>query len=52
LAVRPEAIKAQFEYLDEKEFTNARNADPKDFYDNTFVETLSKSGFLKNAGMR
>jgi ABC-type nitrate/sulfonate/bicarbonate transport system substrate-binding protein len=51
LAVRPEAIKAQFEYLDEKEFTNARNADPKDFYDNSFVETLSKSGFLKNAGM-
>jgi NitT/TauT family transport system substrate-binding protein len=52
LGVRPEAIKAQFEYLDQKEFANARNADPKDFYDNSFVETLSKSGFLKNLGMR
>ena len=52
LAVRPEAIKKQFEYLDEKEFPNAKNADPKDFYDNSFVEALAKSGFLKNLGMR
>ena len=52
LAVRREAIKAQFEYLDEKEFPNAKNTDPKDFYDNSFVEALSKSGFLKNLGMR
>jgi len=52
LAVRPEAIKAQFEYLDEKEFANAKNADPKDFYDNSFVDALSRSGFLKNLGMR
>lgn len=52
LAVHPEAIKAQFEYLDEKEFANAKNADPKDFYDNSFVEALSRSGFLKNLGMR
>ena len=52
LAVRPEAIKKQFEYLDEKEFPIAKNADPKDFYDNSFVEALSKSGFLKNLGMR
>ena len=52
LDVRPEAIKGQFEYLDEKEFPNAKNADPRDFYDNTFVMALSKSGFLKNLGMR
>ena len=52
LGVRPEAIKAQFEYLDEKEFANAKNADPKDFYDNSYVEMLSKSGFLKGLGMR
>ncbi len=52
LAVRPEAVKGQFEYLDEKEFANAKNADPKDFYDNSFVEALSKSGFLKSLGMR
>jgi NitT/TauT family transport system substrate-binding protein len=52
LGVRPEAIKAQFEYLDEKEFANAKNTDPKDFYDNSYVEMLSKSGFLKGLGMR
>jgi NitT/TauT family transport system substrate-binding protein len=52
LAVRPEAIKGQFDYLDEKEFPNARGADPKDFYDNSFVEALAKSGFLKSLGMK
>jgi NMT1/THI5 like protein len=52
LAVRPEAIKAQFEYIDEKEFPKVKNADPRDFYDNSFVDTLGKSGFLKNLGMR
>ena len=52
LAVKPEAIKGQFEYLDEKEFPNAKSADPKDFYDNSFVDALSKSGFLKSLGMR
>jgi NitT/TauT family transport system substrate-binding protein len=52
LAVRPEAVKAQFEYIDEKEFPNVKSADPKDFYDNSFVDALTKSGFLKNLGMR
>ena len=52
LAVRPEAIRAQFDYLDEKEFPNARNADPKEFIDNSFVEALEKSGFLKTIGMK
>jgi NitT/TauT family transport system substrate-binding protein len=52
LAVRPEAIKAQFEYIDEKEFPKVKNADPKDFYDNSFVDALAKSGFLKNLGMK
>jgi NitT/TauT family transport system substrate-binding protein len=52
LAVRPEAIRAQFDYLDEREFPGAKNADPKDFYDNSFVEALSKSGFLKSVGMK
>ena len=52
LAVRPEAIRGQFDYLDDKEFPNARNVDPKDFYDNSFVEALTKSGFLKNLGMK
>src|SRR5919197_518811 len=52
LAVRPEAVRAQFDYLDEKEFPNAKNADPKDFFDNSFVNTLEKSGFLKSIGMK
>lgn len=52
LAIRPEAIRAQLEYLDEKEFPNAKNADPKDFFDNSFVDSLAKSGFLKNLGMK
>jgi ABC-type nitrate/sulfonate/bicarbonate transport system substrate-binding protein len=52
LAVRLEAIKGQFAYLDEKEFPNAKNAEPKDFYDNSFVDALNKSGFLKSLGMK
>ena len=52
LAVRPEAIRGQFEYIDEREFPKVKNADPKDFYDNTFVDALTKSGFLKNIGMK
>ena len=52
LAVRPEAIRAQFDYLDEKEFPNAKNADPKEFIDNSFVDALEKSGFLKSIGMK
>ena len=52
LAVRAAAIRSQFAYLDEKEFPNAKSADPRDFYDNSFVEELSKSGFLKTLGMK
>jgi len=52
LAVRPEAVRAQFDYLDEKEFPNAKNADPRDFIDNSFVEALEKSGFLKTMGTK
>lgn len=40
LAVRAEAVRAQFEYLDEKEFSNAKSADPKEFFDNSFVNAL------------
>ena len=52
LAVRPEAVRAQFDYLDEKEFPNARNADPREFFDNSFVNALEKSGFLQRIGMK
>jgi NitT/TauT family transport system substrate-binding protein len=51
LSVRPEAIQAQFGYMDEKEFPTAKNADPKEFFDNSFVEALEQSGFLKSIGM-
>jgi hypothetical protein len=47
LAVRPEAVKGQFDYLDEREFPNVKNADPRDFYDNAFVDALTKSGFSR-----
>jgi NitT/TauT family transport system substrate-binding protein len=30
----------------------AKNADPRDFYDNSFVEALSKGGFLKSVGIK
>lgn len=52
LAVRPEAIRSQFDYLDEKEFANAKNADPKDFFDNSFVSALEKSGFFQKIGFK
>jgi NitT/TauT family transport system substrate-binding protein len=51
LAIRPEAIRAQFDYLDEKEFPNAKNADPRDFFDNSFVNALEKSGFFRKIGL-
>ena len=46
LAVRVEAIQAHLDSLEEKEFPNAKNANPKDFIDNSFVEKLSKAGFV------
>lgn len=51
LAVRAEAIQAQFGYMDEKEFPKAKNADPKDFFDNSFVDNLEKSGFFQKIGL-
>jgi len=50
LLVRADAIKAQFGYMDEKEFPQARNSDPKEFFDNSFVENLEKAGFFKTVG--
>jgi ABC-type nitrate/sulfonate/bicarbonate transport system substrate-binding protein len=51
LNVRAEVIQAQFGYMDEKEFPQAKNADPKEFFDNSFVDALEKSGFFKAAGL-
>jgi len=52
LAVRPEAIRSQFDYIDVKVFPKVKSAGPLDFYDNSFVETLTKPAFLKNLGMK
>jgi NitT/TauT family transport system substrate-binding protein len=51
LAVRAEVIQAQFGYMDEKEFPQAKNSDPKEFFDNSFVDALDKAGFFKGAGL-
>ncbi len=52
LTVRADAIQAQFGYMDEKEFPQAKSAEPKEFFDNSFVESLEKSGFLQKIGMK
>lgn len=52
LTVRGDAIQAQFGYMDEKEFPQARSAEPKEFFDNSFVENLEKSGFFQKIGMK
>jgi hypothetical protein len=51
LNVRAEVIQAQFGYMDEKEFPQAKNSDPKEFFDNSFVEALDKAGFFKSVGL-
>lgn len=51
LAVRAETIQAQLGYSDEKEFPQAKNADPRDFFDNSFVNNLERSGFFKQVGL-
>jgi len=47
LALRPDQLQAWFSYLDEKEYPQAAKADPSDFYDNSFVVVLEKSGFFQ-----
>ena len=49
-AVRAEVVQAWFGYLDEKEFPQAKTADPKEFYDNSFVDNLKKWGFFQKIG--
>jgi len=50
LAVQREAIQAGFGYLDEKEFPQAKNADAREFFDNSFVDNLEHSGFFTRIG--
>lgn len=47
LALRPEQLTNWLNYLDDKEYPQAAKAIPKDFYDNSFVEALAKSGFFR-----
>ena len=47
LALKPEQLQTWFSYLDEKEYPQAAKANPADFYDNSFVAALEKSGFFR-----
>jgi hypothetical protein len=51
LAARDQVIRAELGYLDPKEFPQAKNANPREFVDNSFVENLEKSGFLATIGL-
>ena len=50
LALRPEQLSTWFGYLDDKEYPTAAKANPRDFYDNSFVEALEKAGFFQKLG--
>lgn len=51
LAVRDDVIRSELDYLDEKEFPKARSTKTREFYDNTFIETLDKAGFFASLGL-
>jgi NitT/TauT family transport system substrate-binding protein len=51
LAVRDQVIRAELGYLDPKEFPQAKNANSKEFFDNSFVENLDRSGFFATIGL-
>jgi ABC-type nitrate/sulfonate/bicarbonate transport system substrate-binding protein len=50
LALRDEVIRAELNYLDDKEFPKVRSANVTEFFDNSFVENLEKSGFFASIG--
>lgn len=50
LALRRDQLQTWFSYLDEKEYPQAAKASPSDFYDNSFVIALEKSGFFRKLG--
>jgi NitT/TauT family transport system substrate-binding protein len=50
LAVQSNAIQAGLSYLDEKEFPQAKNANAREFFDNSFVDSLERSGFFRSVG--
>jgi NitT/TauT family transport system substrate-binding protein len=51
LALRDQVIRAELGYLDAKEFPQAKGSNPREFFDNSFVENLEKSGFFVTIGL-
>ena len=51
LAVREQVIRAELDYLSENEFPQVKSANPRDFFDNSFVENLRRSGFFASTGI-
>lgn len=51
LAVPARVIQAEFAFADEKRFPQARTADPREFFDNSFVDNLESSGFFRTIGL-
>ena len=50
LAVRDQVIRSELDYLDEKEFPKVKSANPRDFFENSIVEALEKTGFFATLG--
>ena len=50
LAVRNHVIRADLGLLGPKDFAHATNLNPRNAFDNSFVENLEKSGFLAAIG--
>jgi hypothetical protein len=50
-AVRDQVIRADLGYLNEKEFPQAKRANTREFFDNSFVEKLEKAGFFQTIGI-
>lgn len=51
LAVPVRVIQTQLGYLDENQFPQAKTADPRQFFDNSFVDNLESSGFFRTIGL-
>ncbi len=47
LSVPDNVIRAELNYLDPKQFPQAQNANPKEFFDNRFADELKETGFLR-----
>lgn len=50
LAVREQVIRAELDYVNEKEFPRAKSTNPKEFFDNSFIDNLEKANFFGSIG--